>query len=97
MNAPHHVTNASGLRLPRRRRSLAHDLLADGIGTLILEGPYYNLRRPPGQMGSKVAAVADLVRLGAATIVEALWLAALLRSADVKVRRGCCRSVYARR
>jgi Alpha/beta hydrolase domain containing 18 len=87
MSSPHrHESSRVPLCVFRRRKYLAQGLLEDGVGTLILEGPYYNTRKPPGQLGSKLAYVADIVKLGAATIVEALWLAALLRSAGVAVR-----------
>src|SRR5690606_16960468 len=62
-----------------RRRLMALPLLTRGIGTLILEGPFYGLRRPPGQEGTRLRTVADLFALGAGTVAEGL---ALLQALD---------------
>lgn len=62
---------------------LGKSLLPAGIGTLILESPYYGSRKPPGQRGSKLLHVADLIKLGATTILEAVCLIRLLRGAGV--------------
>lgn len=57
-----------------RRRALAAPLTQHGIASLILESPYYGLRRPDWQRGSKLRTVSDLLVLGWATIYEALHL-----------------------
>lgn len=63
---------------------MVKDLLKRGIGTLVVESPYYGARRPHGQQASKLLHVADLVKLGAMTILESLWLVHMLRSAGIK-------------
>lgn len=69
----------------RRRHCLAYPLAAAGIATLILEGPYYGSRKPPAQVGSKLATLVDLCVLGRTTIEEgralAAWAARLPRAA----------------
>lgn len=68
----------------RRRQILAKSLLSQGIGTLILEGAYYGRRKPRDQLGSKLCHVADLIKLGAVTILEAVSFIRLLHAAGVK-------------
>jgi hypothetical protein len=63
---------------------MAKELLSRGVGTLILEGPYYGARRPGGQVGSKLRHVADLIKLGAITIIETLCLIRILREVGVE-------------
>lgn len=58
-------------------------MLADGTGALVLEGPYYGARRPPGQSGSKLLHVSDLLNQGCVTIMESLLLLRMLRAAGV--------------
>jgi Alpha/beta hydrolase domain containing 18 len=73
----------------RRRSTLAADLLDDGIGTLILESPYYGTRKPEEQSSAKVRYVSDLIKLGAMTILESLYLVQMLRQSGItKVCRG---------
>lgn len=94
----------SGLRVrdaSRRRRAMTADLLNEGVSTLILESPFYGGRKPPGQERSKLLHVADLIKLGAMTILESLWLIHMLRREGVrKVRaraRTLCGTVFCRR
>ncbi len=47
---------------------------AQGISTMVLESPYYGVRRPAGQEGSRLLHVSDLLVLGRATIEESLCL-----------------------
>ena len=56
----------------RRRNGVAVDLAKRGIATLILEGPYYGLRKPKGQIRSKLLHVSDLPILGLTTVLEAM-------------------------
>ena len=67
----------------RRRVILGKSLIPAGIGSLILESPYYGSRKPLGQRGSKLLHVADLIKLGATTILETVCLIRLLREAGV--------------
>lgn len=57
-----------------RRRVLAEGLARHGVGSLLLEIPYYGSRRPPGQQGVAVRTVVDLLLLFRASAVEATAL-----------------------
>ncbi len=54
----------------RRRKALALPLLRDGIGSLILENPYYGRRRPPGQHRKMLNRFSDLWAMGGAAVEE---------------------------
>jgi hypothetical protein len=54
----------------RRRITLAIPLVRSGMGSLILENPYYGKRRPPGQHGKMLNRFVDLYLMGAATVQE---------------------------
>lgn len=56
------------------RRFLTRPLLAQGVGALLLENPYYGTRRPPGQRGEALRTVTDLLLMLRATAVEAVAL-----------------------
>ena len=56
------------------RRFLAKPLVAQGVGAMLLENPYYGSRRPPGQHGEALRTVADLLLMFRATAVEAVAL-----------------------
>ncbi|KAK2077217.1 hypothetical protein QBZ16_004851 [Prototheca wickerhamii] len=68
-----------------RRQHLALPLVAQGIGTVALESPYYGARKPARQRGAKLARVSDLLLLGRGTIEEGSLLLEWLR------REGCAR------
>ena len=56
----------------RRRRLMALPMARErGIGSILLENPYYGLRRPRGQLRSSLHHVSDLFVMGAALIMEA--------------------------
>ena len=59
-----------------RRESLLAIPLAkyNGIGSIILESPYYGIRKPHYQSRSKLKYVSDLLLLGKATIEETLFI-----------------------
>ncbi|RYE82274.1 MAG: abhydrolase domain-containing 18, partial [Myxococcales bacterium] len=61
-----------------RRKRLCAPLLQQGIGSLLLENPYYGARRPAAQRGSDISTVADLMVMGRAVVDEtrslAVWL-----------------------
>lgn len=64
----------------RRETLLAVPLAREhGIGSVILESPYYGLRKPSYQQGAKLRFVSDLLLLGRATIEETLFLLYWLR------------------
>jgi hypothetical protein len=56
------------------RRFIARELARHGVGALLLENPYHGSRRPPGQRGSAVRTVVDLLLMFRATAVEATAL-----------------------
>ncbi|WP_224244653.1 alpha/beta hydrolase family protein [Hyalangium gracile] len=56
------------------RRFLARGLVAQGVGAMLLENPYYGSRRPPEQQGEALRTVADLLLMFRATAVEAVAL-----------------------
>ncbi len=64
-----------------RRMRLARPLAAAGIGSVLLENPYYGLRAPPDQHGPSVRTVADLLIMGRACVQEARSLLSWLRQA----------------
>jgi pimeloyl-ACP methyl ester carboxylesterase len=62
----------------RRRKALALPLAKRGIGSLILENPYYGKRRPPGQHSKMLKCVSDLILMGSAALTEGRVLLAWL-------------------
>jgi len=60
-----------------RRRPLARWLAHHGIGAVLLENPFYGLRRPLGQRGAVLRTVADQFAMNLATVEES---SALLRT-----------------
>ena len=61
------------------RLRFAAPLLAHGLGTLVLEQPYYGARRPDGQNRHAMRCVSDLHLMGSATFQEARALLGWLR------------------
>jgi pimeloyl-ACP methyl ester carboxylesterase len=62
---------ATGDQGYRHRRRLAKKLVYRGIGSVILENPYYGKRTPRGQVGVAVRTVADQLMMNYATVLEA--------------------------
>lgn len=58
----------------RRVATLSWRLRRLGIASLVLEGPFYGRRAPPGQGGARLERVAHLADLGRATIEEGVAL-----------------------
>jgi hypothetical protein len=73
----------------RRRQALALPLLRDGIGSLILENPYYGRRRPPGQHKKMLNRFSDLWAMGGAAVEEGRSLMQWLRREGYE-RLGVC-------
>jgi len=73
----------------RRRRVLALPLLRHGIGSLILENPYYGRRRPPGQHRKMLNRFSDLWAMGGAAVEEGRSLMQWLRREGYR-RLGVC-------
>jgi hypothetical protein len=73
----------------RRRRALAIPLLREGIGSLILENPYYGRRRPPSQHKKMLNRFSDLWAMGGAAVEEGRALMQWLRWEGYE-RLGVC-------
>ncbi|CAH0562177.1 unnamed protein product [Brassicogethes aeneus] len=58
----------------RRRNIMAMPLLKEGIGSIILENPYYGLRKPKDQIRSSLHYVSDIFIMGGCLILECLVL-----------------------
>jgi hypothetical protein len=65
----------------RLRESFARRLLAEGIGSVVLENPYYGSRRPHGQRGPVLRTVVDQFAMNTATVDEARALLGWIRDA----------------
>jgi Alpha/beta hydrolase domain containing 18 len=61
------------------RASLARRLLAEGIGSVVLENPFYGSRRPHGQRGPVLRTVVDQFAMNTGTVDEARALLGWLR------------------
>jgi len=64
----------------RARFGIARRLARSGIGSLVLENPYYGIRRPPDTDGPPIATVADFFRMGMGAVIEGRGLLATIRS-----------------
>ena len=73
----------------RRRRAFALPLLKEGIGSLILENPYYGRRRPKRQHKKTLNRFSDLMAMGGAAVEEGLSLLGWLRR-EGYTRLGVC-------
>jgi len=73
----------------RRRKALALPLIRHGIGSLILENPFYGRRRPPGQHSKMLNLFSDLWLMAGATIMEGRALLDWLRREGFQ-RLGVC-------
>lgn len=65
----------------RWREGLARRLLTKGIGSIILENPYYGSRRPRGQLGPVLRTVVDQFAMNTAMVDEARALLGWIRDA----------------
>lgn len=68
----------------RRLQTLAYPLAQRGIGSLILENPFYGRRRPSGQRGHNVRSVSEFLAMFRATVEEARSLLVWLRAQGVE-------------
>jgi hypothetical protein len=73
----------------RRRHLFAIPLLEHGVGSLILENPYYGRRRPEGQQKKMLKYFSDLVAIGGAATIEGRALIGWLRQSGY-TRLGVC-------
>ena len=69
----------------RRREAFARPLLKAGIGSMILENPYYGQRRPAGQHSKMIRRFSDIWAMGVAVIQEGRSLSRWL------LEQGCAR------
>lgn len=65
----------------RRREGFARRLLAHGVGSIVLENPFYGSRRPRGQYGPILRTVLDQFAMSTAMVDEARALLGWLRRA----------------
>ncbi|EGT49347.1 hypothetical protein CAEBREN_17935 [Caenorhabditis brenneri] len=54
----------------RRQYLLVEDMLKDGVGSILVQNPFYGDRKPPNQFRSSLENVTDLFVMGAALIAE---------------------------
>ncbi|MDQ5986749.1 MAG: hypothetical protein CSYNP_02482 [Syntrophus sp. SKADARSKE-3] len=73
----------------RRRTAFAKPLARVGIGSMILENPYYGLRRPAGQHSKMLRYVSDLWTMGVATIAEGRSLSKWLFDHGYEKQAAC--------
>lgn len=65
----------------RARFGIARRLARRGIGSLVLENPYYGIRRPAGHDGQPIRTVSDFFRMGIGAVTEGRGLLATIRDA----------------
>lgn len=65
----------------RARFGIARRLARRGVGSLVLENPYYGIRRPDDHDGQPIRTVADFFRMGIGAVTEARGLLATVRNA----------------
>lgn len=65
----------------RARFGIARRLARRGIGSLVLENPYYGIRRPNDHDGQPIRTVADFFRMGIGAVMEGRGLVATVRAA----------------
>jgi hypothetical protein len=63
----------------RARFAIAGRLAARGIGSLVLENPYYGIRRPDDTAGQPIRTVSDFFRMGIGSVMEGRGLLATVR------------------
>lgn len=63
----------------RARFGIARRLAQRGIGSLVLENPYYGIRRPTDHDGQPIRTVADFFRMGIGAVTEGRGLLATVR------------------
>ena len=73
----------------RRRNAFARPLVEAGVGSLILENPYYGYRRPAGQHSKMLRKFADLWTMGVATIQEGRSLSGWLHDQGYAKQVSC--------
>jgi len=64
----------------RARFGIARRLAQRGIGSLVLENPYYGIRRPADHDGQPIRTVADFFQMGIGAVTEGRGLLATVRN-----------------
>jgi dienelactone hydrolase len=64
----------------RARFGIARRLAGSGVGSLVLENPYYGVRRPDEHDGQPIRTVDDFFRMGIGAVTEGRGLLATVRS-----------------
>ena len=64
----------------RARFGIARRLAERGIGSLVLENPYYGIRRPDNHDGQPIRTVADFFRMGIGAVMEGRGLLSAVRA-----------------
>lgn len=73
----------------RRRTAFAQPLAKAGIGSMILENPFYGLRRPAGQHSKMLRCFSDLWTMGASTVQEGRALSRWLGETGYTRQAAC--------
>ena len=66
----------------RARFGIARRLARRGIGSLVLENPYYGIRRPDEGDGQPIRTVSDFFRMGIGAVMEGRGLLATVRESN---------------
>lgn len=64
----------------RARFGIARRLARRGIGSLVLENPYYGIRRPDDHGGQPIRTVSDFFQMGIGAVMEGRGLLAVVRA-----------------
>ena len=73
----------------RRREAFALPLAKSGIGSMILENPYYGIRRPAGQHSKMIRCFSDIWAMGVAAIQEGRALSRWLLTQGYPRQAAC--------
>ncbi|PIO56396.1 hypothetical protein TELCIR_22205, partial [Teladorsagia circumcincta] len=69
-----HLAGTGDHSYVRREVGFVKGLLDEGIGSILLQNPFYADRKPPSQFRSSLESVSDLFVMGAALISECAFL-----------------------
>ncbi|KAK6038474.1 hypothetical protein COOONC_24024 [Cooperia oncophora] len=69
-----HLAGTGDHSYVRRELGFVNGLLEEGIGSILLQNPFYADRKPPSQFRSSLESVSDLFVMGAALISECTFL-----------------------
>ncbi|KJH51817.1 hypothetical protein DICVIV_02008 [Dictyocaulus viviparus] len=69
-----HLSGTGDHSYIRRELGFARGLLEEGVGSILLQNPFYGDRKPPSQFRSSLENVSDLFVMGAALVSECNYL-----------------------